>query len=112
MYPYIWLYRGFVRVERPIRREKKKSERFKCPLCQKMYPNLWSLKSHFRQAHGNLTRCPFCGWEGKRLSTHAYYMAKHDSDHAVLYYLLCNSQHKDKELLERAKKIAYERLKI
>lgn len=108
MYLYIWLYRGFVEIDPPI---KAKLVRFKCPLCSKTFPNLWSLKTHFKNAHGNLTRCPFCGWEGKVLTSHAYYMVERDEDHAILYYLLSSPQPEDKEVLKKAKKIAYERLK-
>jgi len=41
-----------------------------CPVCQRRFKNIWSLRIHFKKAHHNQGQCPRCGKVFKDLPKH------------------------------------------
>ncbi len=70
-------------------------EDFYCPLCEKKYETIFSLKIHFTYKHKFVnTECPICNKKYRSISVHCakQWISRGDNYHAVFYYLYNDSK--------------------
>ena len=63
-------------------------EAFICPICNKIFDNIYYLKYHYIHAHRS-NMCPICGKYFKNISDHAVgkWLKGKNNEYAVLYWL-------------------------